>query len=279
MSSTEVTVSDGKSLSDMVTPQSLVTEDHVRAALSADKGAEARLAAWKVVDFTKKGDNYACVVSSVEVTYDLDDQSSEVSYVVKINACRKDTLTEFLNGIIYEKEAEFYSSLIPELNTVLKEIDQGEINVPKCLHVSLEKGKEILFLEDLRCREFKMFDHRRGMDTPHVNLVLRELAKLHAAGLLLEHRHPREDIIGKYPFLKRNWSNIAAESREMLKVIEDGIKFAQEMLAAVGGYERAVAWLDTLVPKLLDVYHEQLECGEPKVICHGDCWTNNLLFR
>ncbi|XP_050697041.1 uncharacterized protein LOC126985758 isoform X2 [Eriocheir sinensis] len=279
MSVSEVTVSDGNSASEAVTPQILVTEGHVRAALAADKGAEARLTAWKVVDFTKKGDNYACVVSSVEVTYELDGQSSEVVYVVKLNACRNDTMTEFLNSIIYEKETKFYSSLAPELNTVLKEIGQREINVPKCLHVSLEKGKEILFLEDLRRRGFKMHDHRRGMDTAHTNLVLRELARLHAAAFLLEHKHPGEDMMGKYPFLKRNWSDMLVESREMLKLIEDGIKFAQEMLAAVGGYERAVAWLDTFVPKLLDVFHKQMECGEPKVVCHGDCWTNNLLFR
>lgn len=269
---------DGNAASEAVTPHSLVTESNVRAALTADKGADARLTAWKVVDFTKKGDNYACIVTSVEVKYELADQSSAVVYVVKLNPCRDDAMTEFINGIIYEKEAKFYNTLAPEMNAVLTENGQREINIPKCFYVSLEKGKEIIFLEDLRTRGYKMHDHRRGMDTLHTTLVLKELARFHASSFLLEKKYAGENLREKYPFLNKTSSDIVAESPEIQKMLGDGLKSAQKMLTAVGGYEKAVTWLDNLIPKLADVFREQ-QCGKPMVVCHGDCWTNNLLFK
>ncbi|XP_050697071.1 uncharacterized protein LOC126985758 isoform X8 [Eriocheir sinensis] len=278
MADSEVKVSSN-SASEAVTPQSLVTEDHVRAVLAADKGAEARLAAWKVVDFTKKGDNYACIVSSVEVTYELGGQSSEASYVVKLNPCVSNPLADAVNDIAFVKEGNFYLGLIPELNCMLKEIGQREINFPKCFKVCLEKGKECIFLEDLRSRGYKMSDRKQGLDEAHTTLVLRELARLHAASLLLQKKYPGEDFNEKYPCLQKDMHYFMETCEAFVKLVNDSLKFAQTILNKVGGYERAVAWIDTLLPRLVDIIYEQLRFGEPKVVCHGDCWNNNLLFR
>ena len=52
--------------------------------------------------------------------------------------------------------------------------------------MSLELGKEVIMLEDLRARHFKMFDRRLGIDVPHAHLVLKELGRLHAGSLVME---------------------------------------------------------------------------------------------
>ena len=267
------------SSSTAVTPHSLVTEDHVRAALISDKGTAAHLTDWKVVDFTKKGDNYACVVSSVEVKYVLNGRSSKVVYVVKLNSGRTFGSKDTIHRMVFQKESKFYLNLAPQINSVLKEIGQREINFPECLYASLEKGKEIIFLKDLRPMGYKMADRKRGMDKAHAVLVVRELARLHAASLLLQNKTPDEDLGEKCPYLKENSSYFIRNFDEMFNLIKDSLKFSQTFVTKVGGYERVSAWIDTVIPNLVEIFYEQLECGEPKVVCHGDCWINNLLFR
>ncbi|XP_063889126.1 uncharacterized oxidoreductase dhs-27-like [Scylla paramamosain] len=260
-----------------VTPVSLVTANRVRAALMSDKGAAAQLTAWKVVDFTKKGDNYACLVTSVEVNYEIDGKSSEVVYVVKINSGKTFGNNDLIE-IAFQKECKFFLDIAPQINSVLKEIGQREINVPKCFHASLEKGKEVIFLEDLRARGYKMADRKQGLDKAHTTLVLMELARLHAASVLLQNKTPDEDLGEKYPYLKIGMAYCIRNYDAMKNMIKESAVLAQTITKKVGGYERVTAWIDTIIPKLRDIF-EQLECGEPKVVCHGDCWINNLLFR
>ncbi|XP_045114530.1 uncharacterized protein LOC123506480 isoform X1 [Portunus trituberculatus] len=260
-----------------VTPGSLVTEDHVRAALTSDKGTAAQLTDWKVVDFTKKGDNYACLVTSVEVKYELDGKSSEVVYVVKLNS-GKTIGGDNLVHILFEKECNFFLDIAPQINSVLKEIGHTEINVPKCFHASLEEGKEVIFLEDLRARGYKMADRKQGLDKAHTTLVLRELARLHAASLLLQNRTPGEHLGEKYHLLKIGLAYFFQNYDAMLNIIKDSVSFSQTLLKTVGGYERVNSWMDTILANVVDIF-EMLNCGEPKVVCHGDCWNNNLLFR
>ncbi|XP_063889369.1 uncharacterized protein LOC135116089 [Scylla paramamosain] len=273
----ELKVGAATSSSPSVTPVSLVTVDHVRAALTSDKGAAAQLTAWEVVDFTKKGDNYACLVTSVEVKYEIDGKSSEVVYVIKINS-GKTFGGENMFDLFFEKECKFFLDIAPQINSILREIGHTEINVPKCFHASLEKGKEVIFLEDLRARGYKMADRKQGLDEAHTILVLRELARLHAASLLLQNKTPDDDLGEKYPYLKIGMAYLMKNYNSMFKVMKDNVIFGKTIIKKVGGYERVAAWIDMIIPNLVDIF-EQLECGEPKVVCHGDCWNNNLLFR
>lgn len=263
-----------------MSPQSLVTEAHVREALAVDKGTTAQLTSWSVVDFTKQGDNYACFVSSVRVKFLLDGQSSEVVYVVKLNPCRNfESMREFTQNV-FEKESKFYLSLLPELNSVLNEIGLRDLKFPKCPYASLEKYKEIIFLEDLRPRGFKMFDRKKGMDKAHIALLMQELARLHAASILLQAKTPDEDLTVRYSCLKKGWAYFFNNSETLLKVLESQVKNSREMLIKFGGYERAVTWIDTIIlPRLVEIFEEQMENNKYKVVGHGDCWNNNILFR
>ncbi|MPC52936.1 hypothetical protein E2C01_046817 [Portunus trituberculatus] len=265
------------SSSPSVTPMSLVTEDHVQAALTSDKGAAAQLTAWKIVDFTKKGDNYSCLVTSVVVKYEFDGKSSEVVYVVKINTGKTFGHPDLLQ-IAFQKERNFFLDIAPQINSVLKKIGHTEIQVPKCFHTSLKKGKEVIFLEDLRARGYKMADRKQGLDKAHITLVLRELARLHAASLLLQNKTPDEDLGEKYPYLKIGMAYCIKNYDAMKNLIKESVVLAQNIIKKVGGYERVTAWIDMIIPRLTDIF-EELECGDPRVVCHGDCWINNLLFR
>ncbi|MPC74289.1 uncharacterized protein LOC123506481 [Portunus trituberculatus] len=266
------------SSSPSVTQDSLVTEDQVRAALTSDKGAAAQLTAWRVVDFTKKGDNYASLVTSVEVEYELNSKSYEVIYIVKINTGKVFGGDKFFD-IFFQKECNFFLDIAPDINSVLKEIGHTEINVPKCFYISLEKRKEVIFLEDLRARGYKMADRKQGLDKAHTTLVLRELARLHAASLLLQNKTNNGDLGEKYPYLKMHWSYFVTNYDSILNMLKESAYLSQTITKKVDGYERVTAWIDTIIPNMRDIFSEETEHVMPKVVCHGDCWNNNLLFR
>lgn len=258
---------------------SLLKEGHVRAALTADKGVAARLTAWKVVYFSKKGDNYVSDVSSVKVTYELDGQTQEVSYIVKLNPCRNAESSRECDTAFSQNEAGFYLDIVTEMNSILRDIGFTELKVPKCFHVDLEKYKEVIFLEDLRVQGFKMTDRIQGLDEAHVRLVLEELAKFHAASFLMQVKAPEVDLAARYPFLQRCWPYVFKNNALALALFEGNLNYCRKLLLKVGGYERAIKWIDSVLPNLVDVIDEKMRSSKFKVVCHGDLWSNNTLFR
>ncbi|ROT72732.1 Juvenile hormone-inducible protein [Penaeus vannamei] len=255
---------------------SLITEEAVKEALKAHKGGEARLTSWQIKDFTSKGDNYASVVSSVELDFDLNGNDESITYIVKINPCHGMESFEEMTHTIFLKEAEFYIKLLPQLNGVLREHELSPLAVPECHYGTLEKKRELIFLEDLRPRGFKMFDRRKGLDVAHASLVLKELARLHAASLLLQKKDPE---YSKDTLLHRGWINMTDDGFGMLQVLEGVMDTGIMMLKKVGGYESSITWAESTKSKLREIFEKQREPCKHQVICHGDAWNNNLLFK
>lgn len=263
-------------------PQSLIVEEHVREALKADKGGDAFLKSWKVVDFTKPGDNYIGMVTSVEVKYSMySKEEFEVTYVVKLTAQRAIDGFPDLTPILFSKEGKFYQEVLPALNKALTLAGQEQLHLPRCLFVSLEKGKEQMYFEDLRARDFKMFDRKRGMDQDHVALVMAELARLHSASYLLMRKFREgETVASKYEFLARDWLTFTPGAKKVfLPVFESYTDIGVNMLEKIGGYETAIEWLKSLKPEIENVFSAQMQSKRFNGICHGDCWNNNILFR
>ncbi|XP_068230082.1 uncharacterized protein [Palaemon carinicauda] len=264
-----------------VTSQSLITEDHVRKALNSDKGSDAILDSWKVVDFTKPGDNYACIVTSVEVKYQKDKQDCEVTYVVKLNSLRKFEGLEDFTPIIFDKEGRFYKEVLPALNEELLSVGQHPLRLPKCFLVSLENGKEQLYFEDLRAMDFKMNDRRKGLSKDHTVLIMNELARLHSASYLLMSKFDKGETVGtKYEFLTKEMFDMNPASKELFQpMFEQQIDTGVMMLEKIGGYETSIRWLKTLKPEIDMLFTTYMKSEKFNSICHGDCWNNNFLFR
>ncbi|XP_042218372.1 uncharacterized protein LOC121863698 [Homarus americanus] len=274
MATTETTKSAG--------PQNNITETYVEKVLKADKGNDAQLTSWSIKDFTQKGDNYATVVTSVSVNFSLHGQNQSVSYVVKINPQRdlgKDFSDMF--GAIFRKEAEFYEKIIPLLNSELTTLGLRQLRMAKWYYSFLEEGREMIFLEDLRPRGYQMFDRRKGMDVPHATLVLQELARMHAASRFLQARTPDQDLLDKFKTIKTDWLNCTDSGGQMFhNMISTHFSIAEELLHKVEGYEVAEQWIIKNKGDCSSILASQLmRNAKFDVICHGDCWNNNLLFR
>ncbi|KAK7078256.1 hypothetical protein SK128_027802 [Halocaridina rubra] len=70
---------------------------------------------------------------------------------------------------------------------------------------NVEPQREIIIMEDLRQHGFKMYDRRKGMDNAHTVLVMEELARLHAASLLLHAAEGYQTVYNHHDFLTKDW--------------------------------------------------------------------------
>ncbi|XP_063597604.1 uncharacterized protein LOC134774190 [Penaeus indicus] len=263
-------------------PRSLITERHILTALTKDQGQDARLVSWNLEDFTKRGDNYASFVTSVKVHFTLSGSSRETSYVAKTNPRRSIKALEAMMRSHFRREEVFYATLKPMLDEELRRLGGGRLRVPQCHHSSLEESRELLLLEDLRTRAFRMHDRRKGLDLPHALLVVQEIARLHAASRLLQKALSSDPLAARYPPFSRRWMEEAPE-REVFSALFAGHLEGAAILAEKEGghYARVAPWLREVKGGIVDLLAGELARYSPEfsVLVHNDCWTNNVLFR
>ncbi|XP_063603291.1 uncharacterized protein LOC134779213 [Penaeus indicus] len=226
-----------------------LTETAVKNALHYDKGEDAQFVSWAIEDFLGQGDNYASTVTSVRVKYTQNGEDKEVSYIVKLKKKREGGSSSYFDDMTFEKEGRFFIELCPLLNAELLEVGLTPLKVPRCCHSTWSENQDFLFLVDLRPKGFKRYDRKKVLDDSHANLVLQELARLHAASFLLR------------------------------KKMKDDLVSSSSTLAFLMGYGTGSEWFKDATSRGCEIFEEQLRRGSFDVIGHGDCCTNNMLVR
>ncbi|KAA0202977.1 EcKinase 14 [Hyalella azteca] len=256
----------------------------VITALTEAVGSEAKFQSYEVRDFIKKGDNYLGTLTSILVVYNLDAETKEISFIVKAARNQSSSLSSF-SEYLYMKEFDFYSKVIPALNKELKSIGQHTLQIPKCYLCVEKESLKVLFLEDLRCGGFKLYNRKTSLDMEHLSLVCRELAHLHAISnlYLTKNNYKAEDIRKIWPCLKDPFYIFKEEGD--LASFEDFFKtfICTGIVAATSnpGYEGAAKFFKECLTTAHEIFYDQmlLSSQEFTSICHGDAWTNNFLFR
>lgn len=139
---------------------------------------------------------------------------------------------------------------------------------------------ECIFLEDLKVDDFTMVNHRTEPITlEHVKLVMKGLAKFHAISLAMKDQQPE-----KFKKLASQLPDILIRKDD--KHMQDFLNFWPA--AVIGAITDPVdAHIKQKVEKLyerkqMDIAAESVDGkdAEPySVICHGDLWTNNTMFK
>lgn len=257
----------------------LITENHVKAALISDKGPDVEMNFFEIIDFTSKGDNYVCFVTSVKVVFVLSGHQDVATYIVKLNPCSAMESVESFIVNVFLKESEFYLKMAPELNSILVGLNQPPLRLPLCLYASNESKREIIILEDMRPKGFKMYDRMKCLDEQHSLLVIEELARLHSSSVILQETLGEEEFVKKFDFLDDLFLDTSQSTffkAWFQSMIANGCKVA----AKLTNYDEVETYLAKLAPNGLDLVMEMMTTDHPfKVVCHGDCWNNNILFR
>lgn len=149
----------------------------------------------------------------------------------------------------------------------------------KCYHTIETEMSECVLLEDLRSKQMEMIDFRAEPITyNHVALVMKALGKFHAISFALKDQQPQ-----KFEQLTKELSEVFYQS--FVNLEEHAEELLQFILESLERSKRPdlIAKLRTQTNGGFVKNAKQIVCGESAepyaVICHGDAWINNCMYK
>ncbi|KAF6206021.1 hypothetical protein GE061_017246 [Apolygus lucorum] len=227
-----------------------------------------------VTDALGKGENYLSLIKRVKADVILGSgRRKKMSLIVK-QQYESPLLKQMsvANGY-FAREIGMYRDILPKMEELMDEVGDGSETLwGRCMEVRL--FDRIIF-EDLNAQGYVMAARRDQLNFKTASFVLRCLGKFHAMGAVLNERlEIPSDMYWKHP-----WTKMLELYRNQFK----GTLYKMADLMEKWGDE----WKESK-PKLVDLipaYWSKFEdyLTQPleglKVLAHGDCWTNNMLFK
>lgn len=133
-----------------------------------------------------RGDNYTSMLYRVrakgrKLLKNEEWINYECAIIYKILPESKKHREAFKSELLFRNEVVFYKHVWPALNRL--QLDDGRVfsGVPKIYAARAD----LIAMEDLRVRGFKMADRRKGLEVEKLNNVLEALAGFHALSITL----------------------------------------------------------------------------------------------
>ncbi|XP_068081478.1 uncharacterized protein [Anabrus simplex] len=254
-------------------PPSWLDKDFIQRVLRSEDGDPTiTVTSYEVMMANADGDGYLSYMYRIKAT--LQD-SQERRVIVKCQPLggQREELIQSLDA--YAKETQMLSETLPAMHGLLEQAKPGVYTpfTAKCLY----HGKEpipFIVMEDLRQSGFTLATRQLGFDLAHCTLAMKTLARFHASSLALYDKNPEAVKCFSCP--------VRADSREILTPFyQNALRSLGKEVAKWPGFEEYVPKLNKLVDT---IFHRVSECytrkeGELNVLCHGDTWCNNMMFK
>ncbi|XP_069690959.1 uncharacterized protein [Periplaneta americana] len=250
----------------------------LQTALKSASDADVNVISFEVKSATAAGDNYASDMFRVTVYYTQGDVAKNTSLVIKAVKQFHDVNQMVSEGKAFDREIKAFTHILPAIHRLLRDIFPREFQpLGAKLHYCY-KGPSAcaLVLEDLKDSGFKMAERTRGLDMSHSLLVMKYIGRYHAASIALHEKEPEK-------FQVFTESIFSAESKETMENLFNATmrNVAREVEKWPDYNERFASKLHKLADDAYMLYVNALKRDEEEfnVLCHGDLWLNNMMFR
>ncbi|PSN29256.1 hypothetical protein C0J52_27954 [Blattella germanica] len=226
---------------------------------------------------TAPGDNYASEMSRVRVKFNRGEHEETKSIIVKRGPNKEAIMKVLREELVFERESCALASALPEMHRLLEEVSPGTFQPfsAKHLYSNFDPPVPTIVMEDLKEKCFKMADRLKGFDKKHCILVMKTLARHHAASAVLSEKNPE--------IMKPFYKPIHGEkARESLKIFFENAmeNLAKEVELWPDYSDRFANKLHKVAEQIVDY---QITCShinenEFNVLNHGDFWLNNMMF-
>nr|CAH7750149.1 unnamed protein product [Callosobruchus chinensis] len=197
----------------------------------------------------------------------LADKSGEKKHEFAVKrslACESDKFQKLIDQA-FTNEIYFYDTLVPAYREMEEKFSVEPFDKLSILYGADEK-RTMLVLNNLKLAGFKTHEKRVPLDKAHYELVFETYGRFHALSFALRHFNPEK----------------FAEAKSIFK---NGIEISA-FLTSGGFKEETSKWLGPS-PQLKDLVGDIFENlrdgyfyeGEHEMLVHGDCWSNNIMFR
>ncbi|KAL3277100.1 hypothetical protein HHI36_012458 [Cryptolaemus montrouzieri] len=223
-----------------------------------------------------KGENYLGNVTFLTVV--PKNGGDAYNLVVKAAKESKELRSAMPVEIAYKRESYMYRVVFPEFRKFVDLMENGvTLNyIPKVFWICDEDLHETLIMDNLKHKGYQPWDRTKPMNLEHVLMVMKSLGRHHALSLALKDQKADEfsEITGVL-------TNIWIEFCKYLDpVVFHGalLKDVLEFLRDAGRNDLANKFQPIFDDVRIILANETPE-EDRLVICHGDCWNNNLLFK
>lgn len=186
-------------------------------------------------------------------------------------AIKKAPLWDFDFSGMFLNEIHFYTQLLDALS----QLNTGFDNTPKCLLAEYNAKKTFIAMEDLKPQGYQLYDKKKYFDAEHFELIFRTYGKFHAGSFALRRRQ------------FENYQKIQAQFKDVFGVFFEVDHSVQLFRSAISA---AVNSLDPQSPTCALLKNVPENCkqivlksfeysGKHRCSTHGDCWSNNMLFK
>ncbi|BES95773.1 transferase activity, transferring phosphorus-containing groups [Nesidiocoris tenuis] len=222
----------------------------------------------------KKGQNFLSKIDRLEATAILGSgRRKKINFIVKNQHVTKHMKQFTLETGIFIREIMMFRDILPKMEDLLEEIgDTNDIPWGKCVDVSLYN--RIVF-EDLTASGYVVYNRMKQLGLQASLLVMKQLGKFHALSkILLDRGEIPMDIFGHHVWAKMEERNVAIHADVLTKYDKTMESWGEE-------WKEARERLQKAKPKITDMYHKTMKYDPSEffVLNHGDCQTNNLMYR
>ncbi|XP_063241206.1 uncharacterized protein LOC134541595 [Bacillus rossius redtenbacheri] len=243
-----------------------LTENYLSDVLHKGNKSSLTTKILHVTSASEQGDNYLGTVFRMVVVCN----NVQKCLIVKIMPSETEGSKPISSLGVYERERDMYYKVLPKVYNVMKEkLGQFEYFSPYCY---ITTRTDAIILEDLKPLGYHMADRKKQLDMDHALLVLSTLAKLHAFSYIMgpesiKHYH---DIFFSKENRNLNGGLLASIFKSLCRTVSEW-----------EGYEEYASSLWNFSDSVVDRFNDVVEPTEGSfcVLTHGDCWTNNFLFR
>ncbi|XP_045779387.1 uncharacterized protein LOC123876969 [Maniola jurtina] len=265
--------------------QDLIKEEHPDVTLQDFEGAPG----------SKRGDNYTSMVYRISLKGSRKHTESDGTEIIEpwqgslIYKCLPESIIcrqTFKSDELFCNEVAFYNKIWPALSTFQskwEKVTHPFKSIPKCYLAQ----NDLVVLKDLKEMGFVMTDRRQGLSMEQCYFVLKHISHFHALSLAMKYYDPEgfydllnvHDGISEVFFLTENieyYKSYYTEAiRNAISMVEEELQESPDKDKYLEPFKRFCCE-DTFFQTMVD----RVTPREPlAVICHGDCWTNNLLFK
>jgi len=195
------------------------------------------------------------------------------------------------NFQVYDREIASYCHLHPLLRQIRNEAglthEDLALQVPEIYYTSLDgtkgNGKEsstVVVMEELSSQGFKMIDKHVCCSAEEAKMTLAALANYHALTFMMLRKYQNPDGSHSLPPSVDYVLHPYNFKKVVLPILSASVPLYIKMMRHYG-HEKAANWLEEQMAKM-DELHTLVDIskhGPLALICHGDIWNNNILYR
>ncbi|XP_077295764.1 uncharacterized protein LOC143917993 [Arctopsyche grandis] len=219
---------------------------------------------------SEKGDNYIGEMHKIEIA-SKHDKCVLHNLIVKTTSDKGKSEVLKLDDL-YNREAYLYNVVLPTFKKFQKEHKvptEEQFDFVKCY----KADQNLVLMEDMCARGYRMHDRYYPYDSDHLELALMNLARYHSISFAMKKLDPET-----YKKLAKSVDKSVLYDKYFDPIIERSLFEATTVMDDASKAEKLLSFSKNGVEKF-HKYIASKSATPYDVICHGDCWTNNIMFK